>query len=124
MSIRNRFTRLLPFALLPLAVAVNADSPEPFAILEQLSDTATQLEQGEYAGNFYVPSSLDNVIWGYLPNRTAKPVLTVPSGSVVTFDTVSHEGLLEDQGRDAAAYFGSHGVKHEHVLEIGRASCR
>ncbi|TKA93207.1 acetamidase/formamidase family protein [Halopseudomonas bauzanensis] len=116
MSIRNRFTRLLPFALLPLAVAVNADSPEPFAILEQLSDTATQLEQGEYAGNFYVPSSLDNVIWGYLPNRTDKPVLTVPSGSVVTFDTVSHEGLLEDQGRDPAAYFGSHGVKHEHVL--------
>lgn len=113
---RHVFFRYLPVALLPLAVAIHAETGKPFVILEQLAPTATQLEQGEYAGNFYVPSSLDNVIWGYLPNRTAKPVLTVPSGSVVTFDTVSHEGLLEDQGRDPAAYFGSHGVKHEYVL--------
>ncbi|WP_193073289.1 acetamidase/formamidase family protein [Pseudomonas sp. FME51] len=113
---RHVFFRYLPVALLPLAVAIHAETGKSFVILEQLAPAATQLEQGEYAGNFYVPSSLDNVIWGYLPNRTAKPVLTVPSGSVVTFDTVSHEGLLEDQGRDPAAYFSSHGVKHEHVL--------
>ena len=114
---RHAFPRYLPFVLLPLAAAVHADTRESFVILEQLAPTATRLEQGEYAGNFYVPSSLDNVTWGYLPNRTAKPVLSVPSGSVVTFDTVSHEGLLEDQGRDPAAYFGSHGVKPDHVLQ-------
>ncbi len=50
-------------------------------------------------------STLKTITWGYLPNKNAKPVLTVPSESTVTFDTVSHEGLLEDQGRDAEKVF-------------------
>ncbi|QLF93241.1 acetamidase/formamidase family protein [Pseudomonas sp. ABC1] len=107
---------LLAVSLLPLALAVHAESQQ-FEILERLSPSVTKLEQGKYAGNFYVPSSLENVTWGYLPNRTAKPVLTVASGSVVTVDTISHEGVLEDQGRDPLAYFGSKGVKPEHVLK-------
>ncbi|WP_028942544.1 acetamidase/formamidase family protein [Pseudomonas vranovensis] len=107
----------LPFAFLPLAEVAQAEKQSSFSILEQLSATATKLEHGQYAGNFYVPSSLENVSWGYLPNRTAKPVLTVPSGSVVTFDTLSHEGLMEDQGRDPVAYFGAHGVKPGQVLK-------
>ena len=52
-----------------------------------------------------------------LLNRDAKPVLTVPSGSVVTFDTVSHEGLLEDQGRNAEKFFRSKGVNSNQILE-------
>src|SRR3954463_13566220 len=48
----------------------------------------------------YVTSRPDPVQWGYLPNRDAKPIRTVRSGDLVTFDTVSHEGILEDQGRD------------------------
>lgn len=44
-------------------------------------------------------------------------MLTVPSGSVVTFDTVSHEGLLEDQGRNAEKFFQSKGVKSNEILE-------
>jgi acetamidase/formamidase len=43
-------------------------------------------------------------------------VLTVRSGTTVTVDTVSHEGLLEDQGKDPMQYFGDHGVKPDSVL--------
>ena len=32
------------------------------------------------------------------------------SGAMVTIDTVSHEGILEDQGRDPVAFFGRHGI--------------
>ncbi len=117
MLVSRLISHFIPVALLPLAMAVHAETQEPFAILEQLSASTTKLEQGKYAGNFYVPSSLESVTWGYLPNRSAKPVLTVPSGSVVTFDTVSHEGIMEDQGRDPVAYFGSKGVRPEHVLK-------
>ncbi|MFY0080313.1 acetamidase, partial [Acinetobacter baumannii] len=81
-----------------------------FKVLNQISKQPTQLQTGEYKGNYYVPSTLNTITWGYLPNRDAKPVLTVPSGSVVTFDTVSHEGLLEDQGRNAEKFFQSKGV--------------
>ena len=66
---------------------------------------------------YYVPSTLDTIQWGYLPNATSRPVLTVPSGAVVVFDTLSHEGLLEDQGRDAITYFASHGVSAHGVLK-------
>ena len=65
----------------------------------------------------HLRSSPETVLWGHLPNRTAEPVLSVASGAVVTVDTVSHEGILEDQGRDPVAYFGEHGVPKSMVLE-------
>lgn len=117
LTVSRFISYLIPVVLWPLSVAIQADDQGQFVILDQLSPNATKLQQGKYAGNYYVPSSPENVTWGYLPNRTAKPVLTVQSGSVVTFDTVSHEGVLEDQGRDPVAYFGSHGVDPELVLE-------
>ncbi len=67
-------------------------------------------------GGAYIPSTPETVRWGSLPNRDAEPLLTVASGSVVSFDTVSHEGILEDQGRDPVGYFGRHGVAPEGVL--------
>ena len=79
-------------------------------------------EPGELAdGGFYIPSTLDTVLWGSLPNRNAEPVLTVPSGAIVIFDSVSHEGILEDQGRDPLAYFARHGVAPSQVLDDARA---
>jgi acetamidase/formamidase len=56
------------------------------------------------------------VHWGELPNRNTPPVLTVSSGTVVTLDAVSHEGILEDQGKNPVEYFGDHGVSPENVL--------
>lgn len=79
----------------------------------------TTLEKVE--GTYYVPSTLENVRWGYLPNRDSQPLFTVPSGSTVTFETVSHEGILEDQGRDPVKYFGSYGVSEDQVLDDAKA---
>ena len=58
---------------------------------------------------------------GYLPDNAAKPIVTVPSGASVTFDTLSHEGILEDQGRDPAKYFGGFGVAPDQVLNDAKA---
>lgn len=85
-----------------------------FDTLQPMADAPGEAPEGE---GFYVPSTPDTVTWGFLPNADSEPVLTVPSGSVVTFDTVSHEGILEDQGRDPVAYFERFGVPQEHVIE-------
>ena len=79
------------------------------------------LQPGTDAGGRYVVAKRENVMWGYLPNRDTAPVLTVPSGARVTIDTVSHEGILEDQGRDPLAYFAGHGIPARKVLDDARA---
>ncbi|WP_201606661.1 acetamidase/formamidase family protein [Psychrobacter immobilis] len=99
------------------AFGISVSQAEDFTVLKQIADKPTQLSSGEYKGNYYVPSTLDTITWGYLPNRDASPVMSVASGSMVTFDTVSHEGLLEDQGRDAEKYFKSKGVKDDFILD-------
>ena len=50
------------------------------------------------------------MLWGRLPCETDAPVLRIEPGTEVTIDTVSHEGLLDDQGSDPLAYFTGHGV--------------
>ena len=40
------------------------------------------------------------------------------SGQTVTIDAVSHEGILEDQGRDPLEYFGGHGVEGAEVGDV------
>jgi acetamidase/formamidase len=72
---------------------------------------------GRIDGDHYLAAGPDRVLWGRLPCETDAPVLTIASGEIVTIDTVSHEGLLEDQGVDPAAYFGSHGVPRSQVLQ-------
>jgi acetamidase/formamidase len=65
----------------------------------------------------YLPSVPVNVLWGRLPCATDVPVMTVPAGTEVTIDTLSHEGILEDQGRDPRGYFGGWGVGLDDVLD-------
>lgn len=76
--------------------------------------------RGPVHGEHYLPSTIDTVSWGWLPNRDAKPVLSVRSGATVTVDSVSHEGVLEDQGRDPVAYFARYGVEPGDVLDDAR----
>ncbi|MDT0488736.1 acetamidase, partial [Streptomyces sp. DSM 41640] len=54
--------------------------------------------EGHIGGEHYLQSHPDDVLWGWLPNARTKPVLSVGSGDTVTIDTVSHKGILEDQG--------------------------
>jgi acetamidase/formamidase len=51
-----------------------------------------------------------------VPSVGSEPVLRMRSGETVTVDAVSHEGILEDQGRDPLSWFGAHGVARREVL--------
>ncbi|WP_418277469.1 acetamidase/formamidase family protein [Isoptericola jiangsuensis] len=73
--------------------------------------------RGETPGDHYLPATPGTVQWGRLPCAADAPVLTIAPGRSVTFDTVSHEGILEDQGKDPVAYFTGHGVPREAVLD-------
>jgi len=100
-----------------LALSGTAAGAKDFKILQPLGDKPTKMKNGGY----YVPTTTETARWGSLPNADSKPVLTVPSGSIVTFDTVSHEGILEDQGKDPVKYFGRFGVKPAQVLDDAKA---
>ncbi|MBL7515554.1 acetamidase/formamidase family protein, partial [Frankia nepalensis] len=82
---------------------------------------ALQPGKGKVEGKHYLPSTPETVSWGELPTARTRPVLTVDTGATLTIDTVSQEGILEDQGRDPDAYFGRHGVTPAEVLEDARA---
>ncbi|MBC9733138.1 acetamidase/formamidase family protein [Nocardioides marmotae] len=96
------------------ALAAGAGTPA-YAAPSSRGVTILQPGQGKTRGR-YVRSRADEVWWGHLPNHTAKPVAVVDSGTVVTIDTISHEGLLEDQGKDPRQYFETFGVPEKHVL--------
>lgn len=82
-------------------------------VLQPLGEALFELPEN---GGIYIPSTPDTIHWGSLPNRSTEPLLTVASGAVVTFDTVSHEGILEDQGRNPLMYFARYGVSSNQVL--------
>jgi acetamidase/formamidase len=79
---------------------------------------------GPIHGQHYLPSRPDQVRWGYVPAVGSTPVLRMRSGQTVTVDTVSHEGILEDQGRDPVGWFGRHGVGRRDVLDDAVAIAR
>ncbi len=66
-------------------------------------------------------STPESVRFGRLPGAGAAPVLVVDPGTVVRVETVSHEGLLPDQGSDPLAFFTALGVDGRDVLEDARA---
>jgi acetamidase/formamidase len=56
----------------------------------------------------------ETVHWGYLWGA-AEPVVRVRPGTRVTIDTVSHEGIVADQG-DPVSFFARFGIPREAVL--------
>lgn len=88
------------------------------------SFTILQPGQGDPEGDHYLQSTPDAVLWGYVPNVHAAPVMQMASGQTVTIDAVSHEGILEDQGRDPVEYFGAKGVAEADVLQDAIAIAR
>lgn len=114
--------KILSAKLVIVASALVASSViyagQPSLPLQPLAEKPGLLSvQGLPGKVYYVPSTLETIKWGYLPNATDAPLLTVPSGATVVFDTLSHEGLLEDQGRDPLKYFAAHGVPARMVLK-------
>jgi len=89
------------------------------AVLQRMHGSPCKLSEGEY----YVPANLSTMRWGLLPNKDSKPILSVPSKSVITFDTLSSEGMVEDQGRDPIKFFGKFGVKRSDVLDDAVEIC-
>jgi acetamidase/formamidase len=73
--------------------------------------TVLQPGAGPIRASTYLPADPARVWWGRLPCAADEPVLEVDPGVEVTIDTLSHEGLLDDQGSDPAAYFGRFGVE-------------
>jgi acetamidase/formamidase len=73
--------------------------------------TFLQPGAGPIDGRHYLPSRTHEVLWGWLPNAQTRPVLAVASGDTVTIDTVSHEGIQPDQGRDPVPYLAQFGVQ-------------
>ena len=76
-----------------------------------------QPHTGDMPGDHYLASTPEDVLWGYVPTVHASPVAQIKSGQTITIDALSHEGILEDQGRDPLSYFGGHGVKEDGVLQ-------
>lgn len=76
-----------------------------------------QPHAGAIRSSTYLPAELGSVLWGRLPCETDAPVLSIEPGTEVTIDTISHEGVLEDQGRDPVAFFARSGVAPDEVLD-------
>jgi acetamidase/formamidase len=66
------------------------------------------------AGRYRVLCGPQTVHWGYLWGA-AEPVLRINPGETVIIDTVSHEGILPDQG-DPESFFARFGIAKEAVL--------
>ncbi|CAN5247389.1 acetamidase/formamidase family protein [soil metagenome] len=73
-------------------------------------DEILQPGTGPIRSSTYLPADPGQVLWGRLPCAADSPVLTIDPGAEVTIDTISHEGVLEDQGRDPRAFFGGFGA--------------
>jgi acetamidase/formamidase len=72
---------------------------------------------GEIPGRVYVRADERTVRFGRLPSAATDAVAALQPNDVVTFDTVSHEGLLGDQGADPVAFFTERGIDQELLLD-------
>ncbi|THG30079.1 acetamidase/formamidase family protein [Naasia lichenicola] len=76
------------------------------------------LQRGEGIpdGVAYLPASESTLLWGRLFGEGDLPAAEVDSGGTLIVDTLSHEGVMEDQGRDPLGYFRGQGIPDQHVL--------
>lgn len=62
-----------------------------------------------FGKTYKVISNPENVIWGELFKPYSTPILRVKSGARITMNTISHEGILPDQG-DTIQFFAQGGI--------------
>lgn len=89
---------------------IPSEQADEFEILQNKED-------GIISGDHYLGTDVNTVTWGRLPNKDTAPALVIKSGETVTIDTLSHEGILEDQGKNPIAYFGKFGIAEDQVLD-------
>lgn len=87
------------------------------AVSTPVSELILRTGDGVVPGADYLPCDPEKVLWGRLPCAEDRAVISVRPGTSLTVDTLSHEGVLPDQGSDPRAFFGRHGVAPELVLE-------
>lgn len=77
--------------------------------------TANAQSPEESTADHFVESVPENVIWGELFTGDSEPILRVQSGDTITIETVSHEGILPDQG-DTVEFFTEAGIDRGDIL--------
>ncbi|ADJ14009.1 amidase-related protein [Halalkalicoccus jeotgali B3] len=78
-------------------------------------ESADSSESGSADESYRVESTPENVVWGAI-DPTKEPVETVPSGSTVEIETISHEGILEDQP-GPEEFFTNNGIPESEILK-------
>jgi acetamidase/formamidase len=111
-GLRQGLARLGALPDRPIVPPTSRGLPHPgFAAAKRAQDAGLV---GSTAYGLHVGCGPETIHWGYLWGA-AEPVAVVRPGEVVSIDTVSHEGLLADQG-DPAGFFTRAGIPPEHVL--------
>lgn len=83
-----------------------------------------QPDTGIPHGMQYLSSLPEHIIWGQLPSTLNQPVMNVRQHEDFIVDTVSHEGLLPDQGSDPLKYFCDRGIHEDEILQDAVAIAR
>ncbi len=85
-----------------------------FLVAAVVSAAPGSVRAQESAPDHVVPSTPENVVWGWYPIDRA-PVLTIRSGDTVRIDTLSHAGTT--QAEEPVAYLGGFGASPDEVLQ-------
>ena len=110
--LRQGLERAAGAAAVPIAQPSSLHSRVSEAGLKRAADA--KLVETLSRGSYRVLCGPETVHWGYLWGA-AEPVLRINPGDTVTIDTVSHEGILPDQG-DPETFFARFGIAREAVL--------
>ncbi|MEL6438632.1 MAG: acetamidase/formamidase family protein [Cyanobacteria bacterium J06621_8] len=105
-----KFTRLPLYAQYLLSIA-------GLLILFLINNTLSDHPQltTKVNSDYLVKSTIENVIWGRLFTANDEPILQIKSGDVVTIETISHEGIMPDQG-DTVEFFNAAGIEAADIL--------
>ena len=112
-EMRALLRRGLPFAAAAEAALPSSVGLGAFEETARAAEKAGLVRRTEHG--LHIGCGAETVHWGYL-SGAVQPVAFVQPGDTVVIDTVSHEGLLADQGSDPEKFFARRGVAAEHIL--------
>ena len=104
----GRTLRRAPGWILAAAVAAGCAAPE----VEPEQSGAGAVPAAPLEADHFVPSSPENVSWGWFP-IDKEPVLRVRPGETVRMDTLTHSGAVQDE--EPVAWLTALGVPREEI---------